>query len=98
MMSSHCSLPPPLCLLSPFPCPLSILPHHPHLLLFLFGSDVAMVALNVGGIQHMGSSGDMAVVMDDTGGGGGGDVAVSMVDVGRLLLLLLMTRQWWQWR
>ena len=68
-------------LLSPFPCPSSILPHRPHLLLFPFGSDVAMVALDVGGVRHMGGGGDVAwlAVLAWLGAG---DVALSAIVVG----------------
>ena len=51
----------------PFPSPSSILPHHPHLLLFPFGSDVAMVALDVGGVQRMGGGGDVALSLGVVG-------------------------------
>ena len=46
--------------LSLYSLPSSVLPHHPHLLLFLFGSDVAMVAFDVVGVRRMGGGGDVA--------------------------------------
>ena len=40
--------------LSPYSLPSSILPHHPHLLPFPFGSDVVVVALDMGSVIVVG--------------------------------------------
>ena len=40
--------------LSPYSLPLSVLPHHPHLLPFPFGSDVVVVGLDMGGVVVVG--------------------------------------------
>ena len=40
--------------LSPYSLPSSVLPHHPHLLLFPFGSDVVVVVLDMGSVVVVG--------------------------------------------